>query len=274
MLAALIIVFREVFEAGLIIGIVMAATSSVAHRGLWTAAGIGGGVLGACLVALSIRQISALFDGMGQELLNATILAIAVIMLTWHNVWMARHGREMAQEMRSAGDAVVAGSRTMAALAVVIGVAVLREGAEVVLFLYGIAIDGTSGFTLVVGGAIGLALGALVSVLTYGGLIAIPPRHLFAVTSALIAFLAAGMAAQSIAFLEQANVTRILDQIVWDSSTILDDRSMLGRTLHTLIGYSDRPTALQLLVYLAILSVTFGLMKLTATPTRRPFPAE
>src|SRR3954463_14347927 len=99
MLAALIIVFREVFEAGLIIGIVLAVTRTVPHRNLWIGGGGLGGVAGACMVAAFAGALSNLFAGMGQELFNAAILGIAVVMLTWHNVWMARHGREMASEV-------------------------------------------------------------------------------------------------------------------------------------------------------------------------------
>ena len=99
MLATLVIVFREVIEAGLIVGIVLAATQGVARRGLWVGYGITGGVLGACLVAAFAGELASLFEGSGQEVFNATILLLAVCMLTWHNVWMAGHGREMAREM-------------------------------------------------------------------------------------------------------------------------------------------------------------------------------
>ena len=86
---------------------------------------------GACCVAAAAGGLSQLFEGMGQELLNAAILGVAVVMLTWHNVWMARHGREIAVEMRAIGQAVAEGSKPLLALAVVVGVAVLREGSEV-----------------------------------------------------------------------------------------------------------------------------------------------
>jgi high-affinity iron transporter len=138
-LAALIIVFREVFEAGLIVGIVLAVTRSVPRRNRWIGGGVLAGVAAACLVAAFAGVLSQLFEGMGQELFNAAILAIAVIMLTWHNVWMARHGKEIAGEMRAIGQAVAEGSKSLLALAVVVAVAVLREGSEVALFLYGAA---------------------------------------------------------------------------------------------------------------------------------------
>jgi len=271
-LASLLIVFREVFEAGLIVGIVMAVTSGVAGRSLWIAGGVTAGVLGACLVAVFTGGLSELFGGSGQEVFNAGILSFAVIMLTWHNVWMARHGRELAAELQAAGEAVVAGSKSLLALAIVVAIAVLREGSEVVLFLYGVAAaQGGASWGMVAGGFIGLILGSLVCLLTYLGLITIPTRYLFGVTSTLIAFLAAGLAAQAISFLQQADILTVLDQTVWDTSWILSDSSYLGRALHTLIGYVDQPTAMQLIVYTATLKVIAVLMKLFSAPAvQRP----
>src|SRR5258708_1379083 len=274
-IAALIIVFREVFEAGLIIGIVLAVTRTVPHRNQWIGGGVVAGVLAACLVAVFAGALSNLFAGMGQELFNALILAIAVVMLTWHNVWMARHGTEMAGELRAAGQAVADGSKSLLALAIVVGVAVLREGSEVVLFLYGVvAAKGDSGWAVPLGGFAGLAPGGGACLLTYFGLLRIPARALFATTTVLIALLAAGMAAQAAAFLEKANWLTAMDTIVWDSGWLLSDSSFAGRALHTLIGYTDQPTEMQLAVYLAILLVTFVLMRFYGSPAKAtPAPA-
>ena len=273
MIAALIIVFREVFEAGLIVGIVLAVTRTVPRRNQWIAGGVLTGVLGACVVAVFAGALSNLFAGMGQELFNAFILIVAVVMLTWHNVWMARHGSELAGELRAAGQAVVEGSKSLFALAVVVGVAVLREGSEVVLFLYGVLAGGDSGGGVALGGFVGLLLGAAVCMLTYLGLVSIPTRKLFATTTALIALLAAGMAAQAAAFLEKANWLTAMDNVVWDSSWLLSDSSILGKALHTLVGYTDQPTAMQLAVYIAILAVTFVLMRLYGAPVKAAQPA-
>src|SRR5947208_3652586 len=134
MLASLVIVFREVIEAGLIVGIVLAATQGVPRRGFWVGYGIAGGVFGACIVAAFADQLGSLFEGSGQELFNAAVLILAVGMLAWHNVWMSGHGRQIARDMKGMGAAVSAGERSLAALGIVVGVAVLREGSEVVLF--------------------------------------------------------------------------------------------------------------------------------------------
>ena len=145
------------------------------------------------------------------------------------------------------------GTKPLTALAIVVGLAVLREGSEVVLFLYGIMAQGTSGAALLVGGVLGIAAGAAFTALTYFGLLAIPNRHIFSVTSWLIALLAAGMAAQSVQFLNNAGLVVALDRTVWDTSWLLSEGSILGRLLHILIGYTERPTEMQLIVYVAIL---------------------
>jgi len=273
MLGALLIVFREVLEAGLIVGIVMAATRGVPQRGRWVTIGIAAGVLGAAVVAMFAGVISDAFQGSGQELFNAGVLGIAVVMLMWHNAWMARHGREIADEIRRVGAAVSEGSKPLTALAIVIGLAVLREGSEVVLFLYGIMAQGTSGSALLVGGILGIAAGAAFTALTYFGLLAIPSRHIFSVTTWLIALLAAGMAAQSVQFLNNAGLVVALDQTVWDTSWLLSEGSIVGKLLHILIGYTERPTELQLLVYAAVLVLMYILMRIARPSPRTPVPA-
>ena len=271
MLGALIIVFREVIEAGLIVGIVMAATRGAPHALRWVSIGVLGGLAGAVLMAVFAGQISSAMSGIGQELFNAGVLALAVVMLAWHNVWMARHGRELAAELKSVGRAVVEGDRSMAALAVVVGVAVLREGSEVVLFLYGIAVSGgeTMG-SLITGGVLGLLAGVVLSAITFAGLVRIPSNYLFGVTTTLITLLAAGLAAQCVAFLQQAGIVNALAQTAWDTSGVLSDTSLFGRVLHTLIGYSDQPSAMQVVVYAATLVVIVAATRLVGAGSAPP----
>jgi high-affinity iron transporter len=261
MLATAIIVFREVLEASLVVGIVLAASRGVPRRGVWVASGIAAGILGAALVAAGAGTIAAAVNGIGQELFNATILFTAVAMLGWHNIWMNRHGRELAAAAAMLGKAVVGGNRPLYALALVVGIAVLREGSEIVLFLYGVAIvSGAGGLSMLGGGILGLAGGAAIGALIYLGLLAIPLRRLFTVTSWLILLLAAGMASQGAAFLMQANLLPSLGNELWDTSSILSERSVLGLLLHVLIGYSAQPAGIQVVFYLATL---LGILALT-----------
>ena len=270
MLAALVIVFREMIEAGLIVGIVLAASRGVAGRWRMVGGGVAGGVLGACLLAAFAGTLAGLFEGAGQELFQACVLLAAVAMLTWHNVWMASHGREMARELRAVGRSVSAGERPPLALAVVVGIAVLREGSEVVLFLYGVlASGGTTAAGVAAGGALGVAAGGAVGALMYFGLLAIPAGKLFTTTEWLITLLAAGMAAQAMAFLQQGDFLPVWQQKLWDTSWLLDDGTIGGRLAHTLVGYTEQPNGLQVLAWLATVAGIFVLgraVRRTAPP--------
>jgi high-affinity iron transporter len=245
-----VLVFREVLEAALIISVVFAATRGVPRRSRWIGAGILTGVLGAVAVALSAGAIADAAAGMGQELFNATVLFAAVVMIAWHAIWMATHGREMAMQMQAIGSEVSVGQRPLAALLIVVAIAVLREGSEVVLFLFAQAAGG-SGWVDVAGGmALGIAGGCATGLALYFGLLRIPIRHFFTATNWLLLLLAAGMASQAARFLVQADFLPSLGPQVWDSSALLSDRSILGQTLHALIGYDARPAGIQLLFYI------------------------
>ncbi len=269
MLPTAIIVFREVLEAALIVGIVMAASRGALGRGLWVSGGIATGVVGAALVAVFATAIAAAAQGMGQELFDAGILFAAVGMLGWHNVWMSRHGRELAANAVQLGNEVRSGARPLWALALAVALAVLREGSEIVLFLYGIALAGQGGpMAMVAGGIIGLALGVTAGTAIYWGLVSIPMKHLFTVTSWLVLLLAAGLASQGAAFLMQANLLPPLGSNLWDTSFLLSDQSLAGRILHTLIGYTAQPAGIQLVFYCLTLLTIGGLMRLVASADR------
>lgn len=269
MLAVAVIVFREVLEAALIISIVLAASYGIPGRGRWVATGVGAGVLGALVVALGAAGIADAFAGAGQELLNAGVLLLAVAMLAWHNIWMARHGREMAAQARALGQDILAGNRPLTALAVITAAATLREGAETVLFIAGIATSADESLvTLGLGAVLGLGAGIALGIALYAGLLRIPARRLFAVTGWMVLVLAAGLAAQAAGFLVQADLLPALGDQVWDTSFILSEGSLPGRVLHTLLGYVARPAGIQLLAYLATLAAIGVPMWLMARPTR------
>jgi high-affinity iron transporter len=254
MIATALIVFREVLEAALIVGIVSAATRGIPGRTRWIAGGMGAGLLGSILVAAGANVITQLAQGMGQELFNAAILALAVVMLAWHNIWMSSHGRELAANARRIGADVRSGASELSVVLVVIGIAVLREGSETVLFLYGVAASGDTGSgSMVAGGLLGIACGVAVGYLLFRGLLRIPLKWFFNVTSALVLFLAAGMAAQAARFLVQADVLPSLANPLWDTSSLVSNSSTMGKALTGLVGYDAQPAGMQILAFVLVL---------------------
>lgn len=266
MFGTAIIVFREVLEAALIIGIVAAATHDIPHSRRWLLAGLLAGLAGAGLVAAFTDAIASLASGIGQELFNAIVLGIAVVMLAWHNIWMAAHGAEMAVSARAAGGAIRDGRSECSVLLLIVGLAVLREGSETVLFLYGIAASGNSQSGMLFGGLLGAALGAVAGYALYAGLLRVPLRWFFKATSLLVLLLAAGLAAQAARFLIQADLLPGLASPLWDTSHALPEDGVPGMLLHDLIGYDSRPSGMQLVFYFVVLAVIAAGMKWASRP--------
>jgi high-affinity iron transporter len=262
MFAAMLVVFRETLEAALVIGIVAAATRPVAGRGWWIALGALAGVVGAIGVAAVAESISQLAGGSGQELFTAIVLALAVAMLAWHNVWMASHGKQMAMQARSLGQSAARGDVALTAIVTAIALTVLREGSETVLFLFGISSSASSSkLTLALGSFLGLAAGGVAGVMIYAGLLRVPVSRLFVVTGWLILLLAAGMAGQFARVLIQADVLPALASPLWDTSSLMPDDSVLGTLLHALLGYQAQPSATQVLFYVAALVLILVAMR-------------
>ena len=273
MFANLVLVFREVLEAALIISIVAAATRGVPLRARWIGSGIALGVLGAVLVAVFASGIADAMEGMGQEWFNAIVLLAAVVMIAWHVIWMSKHGRELAQHMKEVGSAVSSGSRPLTALLLVVAIAVLREGSEVVLFGYGLFASGESMGGLAVGGFLGLLAGVALGFAMYFGLLKIPMKHFFSATNGLLVLLAAGLASEAAGKLVQADaLPTIIDQ-VWDTTWLLSDQSWIGRTMHILVGYTAQPSGIQLAFYGATVALLLVGMRMTRQPAPVRVPA-
>jgi high-affinity iron transporter len=258
MFASALIVFREVLEATLIVSVVMAATRGMPHRGWWVSLGIATGVAGSALVAALTEIIATQFNGAGQDILNAAIMFIAVALIGWHVVWMNAHGREITANMRALGQSVTDGDRHMSVLAIVVGLAVMREGSEIVLMLQGLWATG-SGTTLG-GAALGLVAGIGVGALIYAGFVAMPVGRMFAATNVLLVLIAAGLAARGANALTQADLLPSLGNRLWDTSGALPDDGIIGQSLGALVGYIARPSGIEVLFYVATIAAVLALM--------------
>lgn len=273
MFGTAVIVFRETLEAALFVGIMAAATRGLAGRSRWLTAGVVAGAAGALALAAGAGHISALADGVGQDLVNAGILSIALAMLTWHCVWVSNQGASAAAHARALGASFKQGQRAPWALMIVVALSVLREGAETVLFISGYA--NNAGLRDTFAGALaGVLCGVAMGALIYFGLSRVPMRRMFAVTNVLILLLAASIASQLARALSQAGLIEIWGQPVWDSSHWLRVDSAVGTVAHALVGYEAQPTGLQLGFYLVamlvIISGTWWVKRSQASQRNQP----
>jgi high-affinity iron transporter len=262
MIASALIVFREALEAALVVSVVLGATKGLRGRVAAVAWGVASGVLGAMAVAGLMGRIAQTVSGTGQSIFEACVLFTAVGMLGWHNVWMSRHGKRLAQDLKSLGSEVTRGLKPMVAVYIATTLAVMREGSEVVLFLYGLAASGAGRAALLGGGFLGLAAGAAAGAAVYLGLMKIPLKHFFRVTGWMVLLLAAGMASQAAAFLNQADLLPSIKDSLWDTSWLLTADSLMGSLLKTLVGYTPNPSGIQFLFYAGTIALIGSLMKI------------
>ena len=258
MLQISIIVFREILEIALILGILIAATKSIPGRIKWVLSGLMAGIAGCSAIAFFTNNISDSFDGMGQEVFNGFILIAASISISWTVLWMQKHSRTISQELKALGNSVKEGKRPLYILAIVVFLSVLREGAEIVLFTYSSYISGVAVSSVFIGLGIGIALGSAVGIALYFGMLKAFGRYFFIITTWMLVFLAAGITAQAIGFWINAEFVPPLINPIWDSSFILPQDSIIGRFLHIFLGYIDRPSEMQIIGYSANLLILIG----------------
>lgn len=274
MISALVIVFREMLEMALILGVLLAATRGIPGTRRWIGAGAAIGLLGACIVAWFMEELENAMTGDGEFLFNAIVLSLASLFIAWTVIWMSRHGRQMAQRMKQIGTSVVEGELPLKALMFVSLAAVLREGSEAVFFLFGFLQAGQDAGSMFVGGLLGIFLGGLTGYVLYRGLVVIPIKQLFLVTGILLMLLAAGMASQAAWNLIVIDMIPPLVDSLWNTSSWLSQESLIGELLNVLIGYDENPSGMQLLVFV----IALGLMLLldryyrAETAEKRPAP--
>ena len=262
MLSTLIIVFREVLEAMLVVGIATAAAREVNISSRWIYGGMFAGLITALIVALFADLIADSMQGMGQELFNATVLLSAALLMSWTAIWMGKHGREISARIKQVCQADNDNASAPMILATVVALAVAREGSELVLFLHGVAASGEAGtLTMLSGAAIGLLSGLMVAVVLYRSLIKLPIRHVFSVITFLIVLLSAGMASQGVSYLVMIDELPALGQSIWNTSHIISERSIVGQLLHALMGYDDRPSGMQVLAFVGLFSLTWSAIR-------------
>jgi high-affinity iron transporter len=257
-----IVVFREIFEIALIIGILTAATKSISGRSKWIVGGLAGGIAGSLILTFFTDKISDSFSGMGQEIFNGTILFAAALMISWTVLWMQKHARSISGELKNLSNEVRQGEKPIYALFLVVFFSVLREGAEIVLFAYSYFISGTALQEIIFGLLIGALLGAGFGVALYFGILKVFGRYFFPITTWILVFLTAGITAQGAGLWVDAALIPALGNPIFDSSEILSQHGIFGKFLNIFFGYIEKPYGAQLIAYL--LSLGFLVIALKA----------
>ena len=249
MLAAIIITLREMLEVCLIVGIISAALNNIPSKRKIVLTGIFSGIILSVIFALTIQQITNLFNGNGQEVLDIIILTTSIICIALTLILINKQGNSLRQKLISASQ-----ETNILPVILIITLAIAREGAEITLFLHGIYTVNMQLHDLVNGVIIGATLGILLGLMLYLGLLKISSRYFFKAINIMLALLASGMASQLANYLHSTDLISVLSETAWDSSWLVQEEGLMGKLLYNLVGYSSHPSKLQVIFFSSTLA--------------------
>jgi len=270
--ATFLVTLREAFEASLLLGLVYTYLDKIGAREnfRWVTLGSALGLAASVAMGVAVGFLSGPLLDLGPDLIGAGVIFLAVVLLTWHAWWMQQHARGIRGDIQQRIDQARVTQRLWI-VGLIAFTGVFREGAETVLFLWGIMAQATSaaGWGSVAGGVAGIATAAALGwAIFYGGKNVSLPRF-FAITTALILLLAAGLFSTGLGRLQGLGVLP-MTVTLWDTSAFLSDGSVAGSFLGGLVGYRARPSLLEVAGYAAYL---LGAGFLVLAGSFRPAPA-
>jgi len=258
------IVWRESVEAMLVIGILHAWLSSreqarAGLRFLWGGVVAGLGLAG--LLALVMLKVQDELAGEAMEYFQIGMMLLAAGLITQMVFWMRQHGRSLKHELEAGMERAVERANWwgMAALA---AIAVGREGAETVIFLYGVGMAQGADASVRFGGGAALGFGAALLtfwLLSRGGRF-FSWRAFFRFSEVVLLLLASALLVDGVDRMIGMGWLPPLVDPLWDSSALLDDGTRTGGLIAALTGYRAQPALLVVLVYVAYWAMVLFLL--------------
>jgi high-affinity iron transporter len=248
-LSALLITLREGLEAALIVGVVLGYLRQIGRRDRAPYAWVGVGVAAmfSAILAVMMRVIGAELSEPFEQIFEGTTMLLAVAVLTWMIFWMRYQARFLQSDLERRVHSVVTQGQDWG-LFVLTFLAVFREGLETALFLAANAFAADAASTLT-GALIGLALAVGAGILIYVYSVRLDMKLFFNATSLLLIVFAAGLLAHGVHEFQEIGWLPILTGTAWDTRWLLDHKSDLGSIVRALVGYTSKPTWLEVTVY-------------------------
>lgn len=252
--AALLITLREGIEATLIIGIVLGVLTRLKQEGFkrYVWAGTVLALVPSLIAGGILYTLGIAFEGQWEQVFEGATMLTAATLLTWMIFWMRYHGRELTKRLEAdTQEAISAGGKALLAVAFF---AVLREGLETALFLTAAAFQ-VSAVSLLTGGLIGLGIAVLLGLLIFKASLRLNLSTFFNLTGLLLLLVAAGLVAHGIHEFQEAGLVPVLIEHLWDTNSVLSEKSTLGSFLKALFGYNGDPSLLEVTTYFLYLAV-------------------
>ena len=266
----LFVVWRESFEALLVVGIIYAwikrsPTPQQGMKYLW--GGVIFGLFLAVILALSIYGVFSSLEDMWQSLFMITMEILACVLIVQMVYWMNGQGKSLKANIENELTKKTQQQSAWGIL-LIIAIAIAREGSEVVVFLSShiMALNTQTALPFFIEVFIGLLVAAFTLWLFLLTSKIISWSYFFTVTGFLLLFLAVSLLLKAVE--EIANLLIEMDfelpdffiYPLWDISHILDDSSIFGNFLVSFFAYRSQPIGLSVvtfIVYWVIVALLF-----------------
>jgi len=238
LLNSIVVVLKETIEAGILVSVMLSISQCYRIPGRWWKWGALLGLAGAVLYAWRLPQLTEWFNYAGQEVVNCALqLSIfgCVLLLIARLVQNQTRGLPLL-------------------LALAMGLAMVREGAEILVFYIGVTQQGEPLASAVTSGFVGVTIGASVGALVYYSLTL--QRSAYAARAALLllALIASGMVLQASQLLIQIDWLPVAAPL-WNSNALLLEQSPLGQLAYAVFGYEATPSPIEVIFHFAALTL-------------------
>jgi len=269
MLSGFLLAVREGFEAVLVLSIVIGVLHKMGRRELvpsvW--AGTASAIVGSFLIAVGLNLLGSTFEGPGEPVFEGSALLLAAAVLTWVNFWMRKQSGPLADKIESQAS-LANPSRARRALFFLSFLTVIREGAELSVFLLAVALT-TSRLQELAGALLGIAAAVLLGWALLSGSRRMNIKLFFRYTNIFLILFAAGVVGLGIGEFNEIGWIPAIMSPLWNLSRLLPNQSLVGQILHTLVGYISSPSLTQVIAYLGYLGLLAGIL----VWRRHPSPA-
>lgn len=265
-----IVIFRECLEIALLLGIILASTRHIEKSRTYVITGAMVGAVLASIFAFSVRAITLAYGTYGDELFDSCVILLTTVIITSTVVWMQGYTKKIKKDLGELSEKITTGVVSKFVIIAVVATTVLREGVEILLFIYSIAsAEHIPANDYIIGLGVGSLSGFIVGVVLYLGLIKLAGKYIFKVSTILLTLIAAGLAAEAAGIMTSSGIIQVYTHSLWDSSWIADNNSILGKILRITIGYDSKPNGMQIIFYLGSIALTLSMMKIRSILIRK-----
>jgi high-affinity iron transporter len=280
MIPTFVIFLREGIEASMIVAILLAYLDKIGQRRHFRDVFIGVGAAVVLLIGGGVAAYTLIHQYAGstaQTIFETITYLVAACVLTYMTFWMQAHSRTIGAELERRSEAALSGKARFG-LGILSFQAVGREGVETMVFTLAIvfassnqAATSSHGRGLLLGALAGLAVALAIAFVIFKLGRRLNLGLFFRVLGIVLMVFAAGLLADAVENMQELGWLPFFGHTLWNSSGFLSEDSSLGDVFHSLLGYADQPTALQVIVWVAYVATSLTLF--IRLGRRRPQPA-